>query len=428
MKISKIRISNILGIDQLELSPQGFTEISGQNGTGKTSVLEAIKSVLNAGHDATLLRNGAEKGEVVLVLDNGMELSKTVTQATSATNVRRDGKKLQRPVEVIKALTDALSVNPIEFLLAPKKERVRVLLEAMPLEADTDHLSEITGVNVKPQAGTHALHVIETVREQVFNERTGTNRAAREKQATINQLEAAIPPLPQGVSGDEEELETQIIAITDKRDDTLSRIRTKLDRLTEEAAAAIETIRSKAQAEIDAVNAALAEQRDKAAAARENAHKAYNEAIGPVNAQVATVRADRESAGRRKQTIDTIATLTTELEALTAEADRLTGALEAIDQYKVELLSKLPIPGVEIIDGDVMRNGVHFDRLNTAQQVEIAVEVAKLRAADLGVVCVDRIECLDSAMLDAFRESAANSDLQMFVTRVSDEDFSVTTQ
>lgn len=428
MKISKIRISNILGIDELELSPQGFTEITGKNGTGKTSVLEAIKSVISAGHDATLLRNGAEKGEVVLVLDNGMELSKTVTPSASATNVRREGKKLQRPVEVIKALTDALSVNPIEFLLAPKKERVRVLLEAMPLEADTEHLSEITGMTVKPQAGVHALHVIETVREQVYAERTGTNRAVREKQATINQLEAAVPPLPQGVSGDEEELERQTIELLNKRDDTLDRIRTKLDRLTEEANAKIAEIRRQAQDEIDKVVLALSEQKDKAAAALENANKAYNDGVAPLNVQIALLRADRESAGRRKQTLDTIAALTAELEALTSEAERQTAALDAIDTYKVELLSKLPIHGVEVVDGEIMRNGVPFDRLNTAQQVEVAVEVAKLRAADLGVVCVDRIECLDASTLEAFRESALNSDLQLFVTRVSDDEFSVSTQ
>ncbi|CAH1654942.1 Exonuclease SbcC [Hyphomicrobiales bacterium] len=60
MKIHHIRISNILGVDQLEFEAGQFNEISGQNGTGKTSVLEAIKSVTQTGHDATLLRKGAE--------------------------------------------------------------------------------------------------------------------------------------------------------------------------------------------------------------------------------------------------------------------------------------------------------------------------------------------------------------------------------
>lgn len=427
MQISHIRIHNILGITELEFTPAGFTTIQGPNGTGKTSVLEAIKAALSQGHDATLLRNGAEKGEVVLVLDDGTELSKTVTPSTSTTAVRRDGKKIARPAEAIKALTDMLSVNPIDFLLAKPKDRVRVLLEAMPLEADTAHLQEISGVPVRAHPGVHALHVIDQVHQQVYDERTGTNRAVKEKQATINQLEAAIPPLPEGVNGDEESLQGQINAAADNRDDMLGRITNKLNGLMSEAQQKIADIRAKAQAEIDAINTELDEQKAKAAAAREKATAKHTQDVAPLQTQLQIIRRDREAEGRRKQTLETIANLRTELETLKADAENQTQALDAINDYKAELLSSLPIPGVEVKDGDLYRNGVVFDRLNTAQQVEVAVELAKLRAADLGVVCVDRIECLDSDTLEAFRESALESGLQLFVTRVSDTDFSIDT-
>lgn len=433
MQINHIRISSILGIDELELSPKGFTTISGPNGTGKTSVLEAIKGALASGHDATLLRNGAEKGEIVLVLDDGMEISKTVKAGASNTAVRRDGKKIDRPAEAIKALTDALSVNPIDFLLAKPKDRTRVLLEAMPLEADTEHLTEIAGVPVSAQPGVHALHVIDQVHKQVYDARTGTNRAVKEKQATINQLEAAVPPAPEGVSGDEGELEQSIHAATAERDDMLSRIDNKLQGLRTKAQADIDTVRAEVQrkideakaegqAKVDAINTELADQERKAAAAREKANTKCTDSVQPLNTQLQIIRNDREAAGRRKQTLDTIATMQTEYEQLKAEADQQTGALAAIEQYKSDLLASLPIPGLEVRDGEIYRNGVIFDRLNTAQQVEVAVEVAKLRAADLGVVCVDGLELLDSNTLEAFKESALDSGLQLFITRVTDSE------
>lgn len=439
MKIQHLRISNILGISELELSPQGFTQISGPNGTGKTSVLEAIKAVLSSGHDATLLRKGADKGEVVLVLDDGTELSKTVTPANSTTAVRRDGKKIARPAEAIKALTDVLSVNPVDFLLAPKKERVRVLLESMPLEADTAHLAEIAGIEVKAAPGLHALHVINQVHQQVYDERTGTNRAVREKQATINQLEAAVPPAPAGVDGDEQDLELKLAEADGVRTGTLGRIAAKLDGLQRKAQEDIDAIRAETQRRIDeiraegqaradAVKADLAEQERKAAGAREKALAAHSQTVQPIQAQLASIRNDREAAGRRKQTLETIANLRTELGTLQADAQKQTEALAAIEQYKSDLLAALPIPGLEVRDGEILRNGIPFDRLNTAQQVEIAVEVAKLRAADLGVVCVDGLELLDSNTLAAFRESALASGLQLFITRVSDSEFSIQTQ
>ncbi len=114
MRIPQIKLSNILGIAELEFTPEGFNEISGPNGTGKTSVLEAIKSALSTGHDATLLRKGAEKGEAVLVLDDGTELTRTVTSDKSTNKVRRDGKNVTRPAEAIKQLTDALSLDPVD--------------------------------------------------------------------------------------------------------------------------------------------------------------------------------------------------------------------------------------------------------------------------------------------------------------------------
>lgn len=440
MQISHLKISNILGITDLELSPQGFTQISGPNGTGKTSVLEAIKAATGSGHDATLLRKGAEKGEVVLVLDDGTELSKTVTAGGSTTAVRRDGKKQPRPAETIKALTDTLSVNPVDFLLAPKKDRVKALLEAMPLEADTQHLSEISGIEVKAAPGLHALHVINQVHQQVYDERTGTNRAVREKANTITQLEAAVPPAPEGVgdASDEMSLEADLRQAESDRDHTLERIRNKLDGLKSKAQADIDAVREETQrlideakaagqAKVDAINAELAEQSTKAATARENAQAKFTAASTPINTQLSAIRNDREAAGRRKQTLETIENLRTELAELKEDAERQTEALTAIEQYKSDLLASLPIPGLEVKDGEILRDGIPFDRLNTAQQVDVAVEIAKLRAADLGVVCVDGLELLDTNTLAAFKESALASGLQLFITRVSDEPFSIET-
>lgn len=439
MQISKIKISNILGVAELELSPKGFTEISGPNGTGKTSILEAVKSVLETGHDATLLRKGAERGETVLVLDDGTELSKTVTPTSSTSAVRRDGKKVPRPAEVIKQLTDMISVNPVDFLRAPKKDRVRVLLEAMPLEADTAKLAEIAGVKVTAAPGTHALQVIQQVHTEVYDARTGTNRAVKEKKATITQLEQAVPPVPEGAEGDEPELEAALQEIDATRDAELTRISTKLDGIRNDTRTAIDTIRTELQAamdklkaeaqeKVDALNAELAKRETQAAAARERKVSEFAAQREPIAGQLQALRVNRELHARRAQTLETIGVMETELSELEEEAERQTQALAGIEQYKSDLLNSLPIPDLEVRDGEIYRDGVQFDRLNTAQQVDIAVEIAKLRSGDLGIICVDRIECLDAESLDAFRERALESGLQMFVTRVSDNEFSISTQ
>ncbi len=333
MQISKITIRSILGIDELEFSPAGFTSIEGPNGTGKTSVIEAIKAAVTPGHDATLLRNGAEKGEIVFVLDDGMTITKTVGADKSTTDVRdAEGKKVGRPAETIRALLDMMSVNPVEFLTAPKKERVKVLLESMPLPLDAAKLTKLSGIKVGADPDTHALHVIELVSKQVFEARTVTNRVVKEKDATISQLRQAMPEAAAGVEGSEDEIVAQVEAATATRDKTLGKIRDKIDGIKAAAQDNIDAKRTKlqmdidalkaaAQAEVEAIHADTAENERKAAAAREAANAKHTEITAPLNAALTAIRADRSNTARRAQAIETITTMEGELAKLRAESE-----------------------------------------------------------------------------------------------------------
>lgn len=436
MKVTHIKISNILGVADFELSPGSFNEISGPNGAGKTSVLEAIRSVITGGHDATLLRKGEEKGEVVLVLDDGTEIRKRITDRASPVDVTQGGKKISRPADLIKSLTDTLSANPVDFLRASKKDRVKVLLEAMPIEVDESRLSGIAGIPVASAPGVHALALIQSVHKQLYDERTGTNRAIKEKQSTINQLQLALPDAPDGVSGSEDELQAKLEEANGAKEAELTRIREKLDGIVNKNRAQIDAIRAETQAKIDEikaeaaakVDAIVAAERDieqKANAQREKAIARHTDQVTPIKQALELIRTDRSNAAKRQQALATIKTMQAELADLESDAESVNEALAGVEQYKADLLSSLPIPGLEVVDGEIMRNGVPFDRLNTAQQVDIAVEIAKLRAGELGLVCVDGAELLDSQAFEEFKTKSLASGLQLFVTRVSDGEFGV---
>lgn len=439
LNIAHLKISNILGIEDLEFSPGGFNTIDGKNGQGKTSVLEAIKAATGTGHDATLLRKGAEVGEVVLVLDDGAKINKRVTAAGSKTDViDADGAKVKKPAEFFRTLVDSLSVNPIEFLSAPKKDRVKVLLEAMPIKVDVERLEKISGLQAIDDGSVHGLAIIDDIRARVFSDRTGTNRAVKEKDNTINQLTLAMPEAPGGVEGSEDELRIQVEAATVAKDTELTRIRDKLDDLRSECQTAVDAIRTRTQEAIDKIKAdahaeaaalttKLATTEGLAGTQREKTIQKHTDIVTPLNQALESIRANRTAHAKREQAQETIKLMEVELNDLTLDAAAQTKAIEDIDAYKLELLAALPIPGVVVTDGEIYRDGVVFDRLNTAQQVGIAVEIAKLRSGDLGICCVDRLECLDPEAFEAFREQVTASDLQLFVTTVSGEDFNVQT-
>lgn len=435
MKIAHIKISNILGIEELEFDAGQFVEIAGRNGEGKTSVLEAVKTVMQGGHDATLVRKGAEKGEVVLVLDDGTTITKRINQRGADVSVKTaDGMKASRPQEYIGKLTDLLSVNPVSFLRATKKERVAVMLEAMPLRADAARLKEITKVDVQAE-NVHALDVIAKLHTQVYDERTGTNRAVKEKESTINQLRATIPDLPAGTEQPPDDLRQKLAEIDAAHESEMHRIASKLSGFKVESDARITAHQSqieelqnqieKARAAITAEKDAFAEIERKASMQREKASNDTRTKRQPVEQALSVAEANIKSIAIAESTRANIARMEGEADQLRKDADTQTKALAGLEAYKEELLASLPIPGIEVRGGELYRDGIQFDRLNTAQQVQIAVQLAKLRAKDLGVVCVDGIELLDEETYGQFKKQAIESGLQLFVTRVANQNFSI---
>lgn len=437
MQIARVKIENILGIDNLEFEAGQFNVLAGKNGHGKTSVLEAIKAALKGGNDATLLRNGAESGEVVLVLEDGYEIRKRVTPRTATTTVVRDGKTQPRPAEFINSITDMMSINPVDFLLAAKKDRVRVLLEAIPLALDVDRLKAIAGEDVSVPDGMHPLYAIDAVRKSVFEHRTDINRSEKEKSATIHQLRDTMPEAPDvSITGSEDELVAQKEAAEEHAIAELGRIDSKLNGIKAANMQKIDAIRVKLQDDIDALKAAASaeveaikaeEERIAGLAAKQRAitEQERTAKLTPINETLAVLRANRGALAKREQAEALIAKIQAEREELARKSESLTKVIDAIDAYKLELLSALPVRGLEVVDGELYRDGVQFDRLNTAQRVAIAIEIAKLRSGDLKVCCVDGIECLDAESLVELQNSAKEAGLQFFVSKVADGGFTI---
>ncbi|UNY40525.1 DNA recombination/repair protein [Pararheinheimera phage vB_PsoM_KLER1-1] len=435
--ISKIRISNVLGIDELELTPGAILNvISGKNGKGKTSILEAIKACLKGGHDATLLRAGAEEGEIVLELDDGRSIEKSIKPDKSVTNVRGlDGKKMTSPASVVSQMADLLSINPVEFLSAGSKQRTEILLQAMPIELDaTKLLSLLPDMMAETAFDTsgHPLEVIARVAKAAYDERTGINRSEKDKTATMTQLQASLggdkpaidesrlTELEQFVDNSGAALQTQL----NKIDARLSEYSTTRDvKISEATRIRDEAISAAHAAFSQSVAAARSEYDDvsaKAATAREQARQKHEAATVAQREELTTLRNEITLNAQQAQQRQMVQQFREEAFNLRKQSAALTKALEDIEAYKSSLIAQLPIDGLEVRDGEIYRHGVAFDRLNTAQKVLIAIEVAKLRAGQLPVVCCDGLELMDSETFGEFCKQAEDAGIQLFITRVSD--------
>jgi len=448
LKVCGLKIRNIMGVSEYEFSPgAGFTELLGPNGVGKTSILESFKKLGRGGHDATLLTTGAASGEIVYVLDDGFSIEMSITEASTQTTVRDSkGKKQPRPDGFIRSLVDPSSINPIQLLYAEPKERVKMILEAMPIVADCDRLTKIAGFEVQTVQGVSGLYIIDQTRQLVFDARTGTNRAAKEKAATIKQLTEVMPAAVDGVSMDEEVLRAELAAIDAERQTEFLRVDSKLESLVGATADRVEQIRKDSELTIQELQQQIDQLKEKRAAdiAEEQEKLTYTKGLAaaqkqrfteqlaarsaPINAQITLITANRESVAKREQALRTIETMETEHALLADESEKQTEAIAQIDAYKLELLASLPVPGLEIRGDKIYRDNVPFDRLNTQQRVDIAVDIAKLRPGRLGLICMDGMEVMDTEHYEAFKaRQAAEPNLQFVLARVTDDQFTVRT-
>src|SRR3990167_285154 len=197
LRVVRATIKNILGIDELDFEPGNVTILSGSNGSGKTSALEAIRNIVHGGHDATLLKNGEDKGETVLVFNDGTKLTKTIKQDRSTVLAQTpDGGKINSPQTFVDELVDTFSWNPIAFLTAPKKKRVQTLLEMTPFEVHESDLVDIAKHCTAKYAYNPAepLAYLDTIRKDIFDKRTGVNRTLKDKTATAKEIRHGLPP------------------------------------------------------------------------------------------------------------------------------------------------------------------------------------------------------------------------------------------
>lgn len=429
VRLNRISIKNFLGIEHLETEVgSALTVIEGGNGAGKTSVLEAFRAALGGGHDATLLRNGTTKGEVVLIFDDATA-EKIITPEKSALTVKlANGGKISQPQTYFDRLSDVLALNPVTFLTAAPKDRTKYLLETVPINLSGEEISSATGRTVKPNS-QNGFEVLASLQKQIASEKTATSRAIKEKEISIRQFEAALPPdVPEGESV--QELRAQQAALE-------SDMVAKRDSVNAESLSRAVSVKADLQLRLDELNRLIAEARSDAAAQLSAIEREASSRIQAIKDESAATRTElaarlsraEELAAQQKRAEgvrQTIEGLTQSVTNLRTELATHESALAGLEDLRKQLLHRLPIPGLEIRDGEIYFKEIPFDRLNQAQRVKIALKLASLRVGALGLVCVDGFECLDVDTWKAFCDVAPKTGLQLIVTRVTEGPLKIT--
>ena len=207
LKVMSVRARDVLGITEFAMEPGKVTLLSGRNGTGKTSAIELLESIFGGGNLAKIARidpSGEEvEPEIVVVMDTDEGQRYLIKKNEKGIKVKKQVGDTQgfddvpKPQRFLSGLYDGKLANPIEFLNAPDKERVLMLLGALPLQLDRDGLWQKLGLKKSELSpipeGLHPLQELALIREAIFRERTGVNRDAKAKAGSDEQTRRNTP-------------------------------------------------------------------------------------------------------------------------------------------------------------------------------------------------------------------------------------------
>lgn len=456
-EIKKLRIKNVLGVELLELDGVGkLVKIHGKNGSGKSSILKALALAFGGKkQDPELLRSGAEEGEVYVVLDDGTEIRRKITEKGAGPAKVKEpkfGASMRGAESYLKGLLGA-GWSPIAFLSKKGRERVASLLEAMPIVVEPERVNEATAT-VELDVGMLPLDLdgLDRVIAKVYETRRNCNVMFTEARHASQSLADTLEGAPESeeeatkeLAGAREELDFANVQWNEGKKAAREKYhggQKETEKAFTERKALLEDV---AREEIEAIKKRLAEEVEKITAERdkvlkgvekkyENATAALEEEWGPVaedlKARVAKLEESTKGASRAAGQREVLEDLEKKRDVLKSKHEALDGAHDRLLELKRRLLEELPIDGIEIKDGELWVKDAsgelrHFDKLNTAEQIKFAVRLGTLQLGELRALVVDNLEALDPEHRKVFLAEAAKSGVQHFLAFADEGELTV---
>lgn len=414
MKIVKFEAENVLRLKAVSIEPTGnVVEITGENGAGKSSTLNAIWMALGgkAVDPSEPIRAGEEKGSITLDLGE-LIVTRTFRRDSeggpykhSLNVTNRDGMKAQKPTEYLAAICGKLSFDPLAFTRMDAAKQMAELRRFVPA-VDFD--------------------AIDRANQEDYEERTAVNRRAKDLRA-----QAAGIIIPDGASPERVDISDANRALTEAHEQNAGTERRRNNR----AAVAQNIANDRAAADQCVSDIAELQERIKALETKRDQHLANAEreqarldAAGPLPDLVdtASIIAKIENAQHINALVDKIerkADLEKRAADAEAEAEALTKAIDGRKKKIAEAVAaaKMPIDGLTFGDGEVLLNDVPLSQASQAEQIRISVAIAAAMNPKLRIAHIRDGSLLDRNSWKALAEFADANDLQVWVETVESD-------
>lgn len=471
MKVSKLKIENLYGIEQLELDGKSI-ELVGSNGVGKSSVLDAIRLALtNNSRRKYIIKNGEKEGRVLVKLDDGITIDrKKRTDKSDYKSIKdENGNEINSPESFLKDIFTPLQLEPVEFLGMSEQEQNRILLNLIEFNKDKKEFikekfgEDITWVDYS-ESILEILNKIQAKDSVYYQNREEINRNIKNGLAIVNDIAKDIPDNYEAekwrnytlsdkytelnqiknynekiersinyknnydntIKGLKGELDTKLAEINKVKEmrrkalqDNITEFKNKIALLEKD----LENIdnnflidENKAKSEYDQEVAKLSENikiaNEWAAKEKENTEILENE-----------LKIAEEMKGHLNE-YDRMIDMKKNVDKLNEQSQELTDKIQLARNLPGEILKEanIPVKNLTVEDGIPLVNGLTISNLSEGEKLMLCVDVALSKPNSLKLILIDGIEKLSETNRNELYKICQQKGLQIIATRTTNED------
>jgi len=398
LRIASVQIENVKSVKAFHLEPSalGLTIVGGKNGQGKTSILDSIAWVLGGAKKAPSKpqRNGAMSDpSISLTLSNGIRVERKGKNST-LTVIDPQGKRQGQAL--LDAFVSEFALDLPKFMDASNREKAEILLR-------------ILGVGEQ-------LTKLDLDESRIYNERHQIGQMATAKKKHAIEL-PEFPDVPSEPLSISELIMRQQATLArngenQRKREALEHYRFKLD----DAAKRVERLKQELSAAQENWSTVLRDFDD----ASKSAQDLTDESTAELEQQIAefeSMNAQIAANQQKHQARD-------EAEQYQAQYDAKDKQIEAIRAERMALLSTapLPLPGLMVVEGELVYNSQKWDCMSSAEQLRVAVAIVRKLKPECSFVLMDKLEQMDLDTLREFGVWLESEGLQVIATRVSTGD------
>lgn len=393
--ISSLEFENVKRIKAVKIKPSdtGLTVIGGDNGQGKTSVLDSIAWAL--GGDRFRPSEATREGSVIppylhITLSNGIVVERKGKNSDLKV-IDPEGRKSGQ--QLLNAFISQFALDLPKFLNAGSREKADILLQ-------------IIGVGEQ-------LFELERRETELYNHRHTIGQIADQKEKYAKEMPhyPDAPSEPVSISDliQQQQEILQRNGENQRKRNELSRLQTEYEDLNRQIIDMTKNLeqmgilREKLLGDLTIAQTSAAELQDESTAELEESIRQ----VESINIQV-RANLDRERAEEDART-------------MRVQYEELTKGLEDVRKSKRDLLNTadLPLPGLSVANGELLYNGFKWDNMSGSEQLRVGTAIVRRLNPECGFVLLDKLEQMDRKTLDDFGAWLQSEGLQAIATRVS---------